>query len=247
MRKLILALSLGASSLAQALVTVESDRVTPSPQGTQAELSAALDGRDGNTEREYFSAGLRLEHRIGDTTLLAAGEAQRSEVADRTIERSNWLRLGYRDELEADRFAIEAFADAREDDNQRLAHRYQLGAGARFTLDQVPDQRAIHAGLGALYEWEDQLGHETDYWRGNLYLSYKRQLSPQTRILLSSNYQPRLNQGSDFLWLNDLSVVVTAASRVEVILGMQHQHDSKAPSGFKDNDVRYSTGLRFKF
>jgi hypothetical protein len=74
----------------------------------------------------------------------------------------------------------------------------------------------IHAGIGVLHEWEDQIGLDDNYWRLNTYISYKRQLNPQTRVLFNLLYQPSLNDSSDHLVTAEPALVVGLAQHLDL-------------------------------
>ena len=171
---------------------------------------------------------------------------QGREAADQEVENNSWAHLHYRDEFKRG-LAAEAFLDGRKDDFQALDSRLQLGGGMRFTLNYEPDVRAVYAGIGALYEWEDQAGRDDDYWRLNAYFAYKRQLNEQVRGLFDITYQPSLSEGRDYLLKTELGVLVKLAEQLDLKLGVRYQYDGDAPSGIESDDTSYITAINFHF
>lgn len=235
-----------ASASAHAFVSVESDTINKPQEGGSGQVSAALEGRAGNTDREDITVGGRLTYQARDTTMFIVGDHTRSEVHDLEIEDNSWAHARYRDEFQHG-FAVEAFVDYLEDDFRALDSRTQLGAGARITLDYEENYRASYFGIGALHEWEDQADRDEETWRVNAYFAYKRQLNEQTRVLFNLFYQPSLDHSDDFLGASELAVVVKLAEPLDLKLGVKYEYDRGAPRGIDRDDTQYMTSLNFRF
>lgn len=249
MHKTLHTLALGlclATSPALAFMSVESETIGPLEQGGSGQLSAALDGRAGNTDRENVTVGGKLNYQAGDTTVFLLTEHNRGKAYDQETEDNTWAHARYRDQIQHG-LAAEAFVDFLQDDFRLLDARTQVGAGLRFTMDQEANYRGLYAGLGLLHEWEDQAELSDNYWRLNSYLAYQRQLNEQTRILFNLFYQPSLDHGSDFLASAELAILVKLASALDLKLGAKHEYDRKAPAGIEREDTRYVTALNFRF
>lgn len=241
-----LALALAFPLSAIAFESIESDQINAPAAGGSGGLSAAIDGRSGNTERGDYTVGGRLHYQARDTGMFVVAEHSRSKAEDTEIEDNTWLHAHYRDEFQRG-LAAEAFVDHLIDNFRALDGRTQLGAGVRFTLAQTENERAVHAGIGILHEWEDQAGADDDYWRLNTYVSYKRQLNQQSRVIFNLLYQPSLNDSSDHLVTAEPVVVVALAQHLDFKIGVRFEHDSAAPSGIESDDTRYMTSLSYRF
>lgn len=241
-----LALALALPLSAPAFESVEGDQLATPAAGGSGGISAAIDGRSGNTERENYTVGGRLHYQARDTGMFLVTEHSRGKAADTEIEDNTWAHAHYRDEFQRG-LAAEAFVDHLVDDFRLLDSRTQLGAGVRFTLAYSENERAVHAGLGVLHEWEEQAGLDDHYWRLNTYLSYKRQLNPQTRVLFNLLYQPSLNDSSDHLITAEPALVVGLAQHLDLKIGVRYQHDTEAPSAIEEDDTRYITALSYRF
>ncbi len=241
-----LALALALPLSASAFESIESNQLATPMLGGSGGISAAIDGRSGNTERENYTVGGRLHYQARDTGMFLVTEHSRGKAGSTEIEDNTWVHAHYRDEFQRG-LAAEAFVDHLVDDFRLLDSRTQLGAGVRFTLAYSENERAIHAGIGLLHEWEDQAGLDDNYWRLNTYLSYKRQLNPQTRVLFNLLYQPSLNDSSDHLISVEPALVVGLAQHLDLTIGIKYQYDTEAPTGIKDDDSRYLTALSYRF
>lgn len=241
-----LCLALAIPLAASAYESIETDAINPPEQGGAGSISAALDGRSGNTDRESYTVGGRVDYRARETDMFLLVEHSRAEAFDQKIEDSSWGHAHFRDEFQHG-LAVEAFVDGRQDEFQLLDSRTQLGVGMRFTLNYEADVRAVYAGLGALHEWEDQAGIDEHYWRLNSYFVYKRQLNEQLRGLFNVYYQPSLDEGDDYLVSAELALLVKLATHVDLKLGTRWMYDGDAPDGIDSDDTRYHTSLSLHF
>ncbi|MDQ8037122.1 MAG: DUF481 domain-containing protein [Pedobacter sp.] len=246
LNRFVLFLALALPATAFSYESIESDTISPPVDGGSGNIRGAIDGRSGNTERVNYTVGGRVNYRSRDTDMFALVEHSRAKADDTEIENASWAHLHYRDEFKRG-LAAEAFLDGHKDDFQLLDSRLQLGGGLRFTLNYEPDVRAVYAGIGALYEWEDQAGRDDDYWRLNAYFAYKRQLNQQVRALFDLYYQPSLSEGRDYLIKTELGVLVKLAEQLDLKMGVRYQYDGDAPTGIESDDTAYITALNFHF
>jgi hypothetical protein len=79
-------------------------------RGGSGGISAAIDGRSGNTERENYTVGGRLHYQARDTGMLIVTEHSRGKAANTEIEDNTWVHARYRDEFQRG-LAAEAFVD----------------------------------------------------------------------------------------------------------------------------------------
>lgn len=231
---------------ALAYETLETDTINVAEDGGRGSISAALDGRSGNTDRQNYTVGGRIDYRSRDTDMFVLTEHTRAKAFDQEIEDTSWAHAHFRDEFQHG-LAAEAFVDGRKDEFQLLESRVQLGVGARFTLAYEPDVRAIYAGIGALHEWEEQATVDDHYWRLNSYFIYKRQLNEQVRGMFNLYYQPSFADDDDFLVTAETAFLVKLATHLDLKAGVRWMFDGGAPAGIKEDDTRYITALNLHF
>lgn len=244
--RIALCLSLALPVSALAFQSIEPESINTPAEGANGNIRAALDGRSGNTQREDYTVGGRLNYRSRDTDMFVLVEHSRAKADTQEIENNSWAHAGFIDEFQRG-LAAEAFVDAKQDDFQLLDSRIQLGAGMRITLNYTPDVRGVYAGIGILHEWENQASHDDHYTRLNSYFTYKRQLNEQVRALVGVYYQPSIESGSDYLVSAETAILVKLASQLDLKLGVKYEYDGDAPAGIESDDTRYITSLNFHF
>jgi hypothetical protein len=244
--RFVLCLTLALPVTALAFQSIETETINTPEQGANGNVRAALDGRSGNTERQDYTVGGRINYRARETDMFVLVEHSRAKAGSQEIENNSWAHAGFIDEFQRG-LAAEAFIDGKQDDFQTLDSRTQLGAGMRFTLDYTPNVRAVYAGIGVLHEWENQAGHDDHYSRLNSYVAYKRQINEQVRGLFNIYYQPSFEKGSDYLLSAEAAVLVRLATQLDLKVGAKYEYDGNAPLGIKPDDTRYVTAINFHF
>ncbi len=232
----------------QAMETIYQDQVDPPVEGGSGQAEAALDGRSGNSTDNEFTAGGRVDYRAHTTIMSVTGDYTRLKANGIKAVDTGWADAHYIDEFQHG-LAAEAYMDYLQDDLRQLANRTQVGAGARFTLDYQQHERALYLSVDGLHEWQTQSSVSDDYWRANTAINYMRQITPQTHILASLQYQPRLSQWSNYLINDVLEVGVDITSSLSLQVGVRHEYDNIVPAGtgIKHNDTFYETALRLRY
>lgn len=116
--------------------------------------------------------------------------------------RSSW---GYKKKL-----AVEVFAQGQYDRGRGLQSRWLGGGGLRYNLVNG-ENTELHAGLGAMYEYEHWLAPETDanvfanYLKSTNYLSLNLQLNDQVLFRVTQYYQVGYDQDLS-IWRHRLSL-----------------------------------------
>lgn len=241
-----LALILALPLTSQAYLSTESDQINTPASGVGGLVSGAIDGHNGNTDYQDYSIGGRVNYQAGVTGMSLAGEYDNARASNHRLAESTWLHGGYLDEFQRG-LAAEAYLDFQKNDFRQLNNRTQFGIGPRFTLDYDADQRVVYGGVGLMREWRDQANVNQGFWRLNSYLAYKRQIAPQTRLLVNAGWQPRLDRGSDFLTSLETAVLVNVAGSADLKVGLRYSYDNHTPPGVKADDTVYGTSFQYRF
>lgn len=153
----------------------------------------------------------------------------------------------------APRRAWEAFTQAEEDEFTRLGFRGLLGGGLRFTLAES-DASSVHLGTGAFYAREtlDEAPGLTDggtrnFWRANLYLALRYDISASAGLANTVYYQPETGDLHDYRLLDEAALRVRLTDRLDLKLSLQVTHDSRPPQSVEETDIDYLTGIEYRF
>jgi putative salt-induced outer membrane protein YdiY len=236
-----------------AIVNMEEMRVGPPKAGFSGHLDLSINGETGNTEKQQAGLGSRLQWQHGNTTdfiVLSYDYAESGNVRDTNKSFAHGRHVvQYRP-----RRAWEAFAQIEENEFARLSFRGLLGAGLRFTLAEKDERLGFYLGTGAFWSREtlDEKPGLTDhgsenFGRANLYLVYKHKLNSQLRLVSTTYYQPRLDNGGDYRALEQAGLAVKLTDDLNLKLTLDIAHDSRPPQSIDKTDTSYHTSLSYEF
>lgn len=231
--------------------------LSPAAPGVSGEFNLGFGGAEGNTEKMAFSLDAhidRVTHRHTTVLLFGGvyGESDRIKDTEEMFLHVRHIRP------QTSVLSWDNFAQVESNTFTRLSYRALIGSGARwqvFGSNQADSnsENKTFLGLGAFIEREklEALGNayvkETDATRGNMYFITQFRVSPQSLIKSSTYWQPDLEQLSDARALQDFTLEVAMANRVNLALSLKIKHDTKPPAGVEHTDVTYQTGVSVKF
>ncbi len=238
---------------AAAIVNVEQAIIGQPAEGMHTTVDLAFNGANGNTDKSSNKVDLlTLRRHDVHTEFLQLqyvyGKSRGVVDTDRAF-----AHLRHRTALSPD-WAVEGFGQVGRDPFARLTQRALLGGGLRWVLFEQDLKFAGYLGFGAFREHE-VFAHKQGtsdparalLWRGNSYLVFKRQLNDQVRVYSTTYYQPAFADATDFRVLEQASVLVKLAEKLDLKLSLDISFDSKPPQTVHKRDLLYSTGLEFSF
>ncbi len=244
-------IALLASSAVNAIVSMEELHTGTPKEGLSGNAELALNMSSGNTEKEDYTLGARLQwHKEKITNyLLLSGAYGKSAGVKSTDNRFMHARhiYQYRPLL-----AVEGYVQAEQDTFARLAYRGLAGGGARITLYRREEVGVVHLGLGAYYSHEridDDFsdGGTDSLWRAGSYLILKYQATPNTALVSSTYYQPAFNGADDHRVLEQAAMKVNLNESLSLILSADYRYDSEPPEGVEKDDTTWTTSFSYKF
>ena len=235
----------------QAITNIESQRQSDDINGLNGSIDISISGKSGNSEKQTTAISGRLDYREGKHQGLFIASTEYGKSNDVKDEDNNFVHVRYI-QHQSPTFAWEGFVQYQDDLFKLLNSRALVGAGGRFNLTPNQSQHQFTLGLGAYYTEEVyQLNSFTelteDYTRGNLYLSFAKQLTPSTIFSNTLYWQPRLSQPSDSYVYNSLSLSVKINQSLALKLTIESQYDSEPVTSVKDVDHSYNTSLEYQF
>ncbi len=250
---LSIACTLLVSPAAVAIVNVEQAIIGRPTEGTHTTVDLLFNGANGNTDKSSNKVDvLTLRQHDTHTEFLqlqyAYGKSRGQVDTDRAF-----AHLRHRTAL-TPTWAVEGFGQVGRDPFARLTQRALLGGGVRWVLFEEDQKTAGYLGFGAFREHEllTRKAGTSDperslLWRANSYLVYKRQINDQVRLYSTTYYQPAFADSGDFRMLEQASVLVKLAEKLDLKLSLDLSFDSRPPQTVHKRDMLYSTGLEFSF
>jgi len=244
-------LALGFSQSANAIVNMEGLHTGTPKDGFSGNVELSISNTSGNTEKEDYALGSRLQWHKGKFTdyLLLRG-AYGESAGIKTTENS-FLHARHIYQCQP-RWAVEGYLQAEQDTFARLEYRGLAGGGGRYTLYQKDDHGMIYLGLGAYYS-EERIddhypdGGTTNLWRASSYLILKDQATENTALVSSTYYQPAFEGADDYRVLEQAAMKVKLNSTLSLVLSANYRYDSMPPIGVEKRDLTYTTAFSLEF
>lgn len=243
---LIVASCCGLNS-AYAIVDIESLRERA---GTEYGLSSAghfdLSGTSGNSDKMNFSlSGILQYERASHSNLFVLGSEYGETSGNRNVDKQI-AHIRHTRKINKNR-DTEVFSQWQQNEFTRLEERTLIGGGIRIRRYQSAKTQ-LNLGLGGFYENETTEGNEkNEIGRTNIYLSFRHSMNNGGSIVSTSYLQNKLDDAKDKRAIGKITVSVPFSQYVEVILSVSVEHDSRPPSGVKETDWSYKTGIGWNF
>lgn len=231
--------------------------LSPAEPGVSGEFNLGFGGAEGNTENMSFSLDAHIDRvtQRHTTVFLVGGAYGESEQVKDTEEMFMHIRH-IRPQTSV--LSWDNFAQVESNTFTRLSYRALVGSGARWQLfgsNQTGSnsENKKFLGLGAFVEREKlEAGSSgevktTDATRGNMYFITQFRINPQSLVKSSTYWQPNLEKLSDARSLQDFTLEVAMANRVNLALSLRIKHDTEPPAGVEHTDITYQTGVAIKF
>ena len=236
---------------AHAIVNMEDLHTGEPPAGLSGQVELSLSNSSGNTEKQEYSLGSRLQwhqNQITNYLLLSGSYAESNGVKD---TEKGFLHARHMHGL-TPFVTAEAYAQTEYNKFARLEFRGLLGAGARLTLLPRAEKGEAYLGLGAYYSEEridDSFadGGTEKLWRANTYLVLKYKASDNTTLVSTTYYQPAIKETSDYRLMEQAAMRVKVNDTLSLILSADYRLNSRPPLGVEKADLNYRTTLSLEF
>lgn len=243
--------ALTLNGTAHAIVSMEDLHTGAPREGLSGNAALSLSTTSGNTEKEDYALGSRLQWHSGAVTdyLILRGAYGESGGVKNT--ENSFLHARHMYNFRP-RHNAELFVQAEQDTFARLDFRGLAGLGARYTIFERESVGVVHFGLGAFYSREridDSYpdGGTESLWRTNSYLVLKYQLSENAVLGSTTYYQPAMGDSHDFRALEQAGLKVKINDTLSLTLSYDLRYDSEPPIGVERRDTTTATTLSLEF
>lgn len=249
MRALLLFLLLISTS--HALVSIAPVDIGAKP-GFSGNLSGSVSGKSGNTEKEEYALGGRLQYDEGSryvawgVVTYEYGTSEGVKNEDKTYAHLRYIRT-----LRDGEWCGELFVQTEQDSFRDINDRSLGGAGVRWRFFDSKAWGKGYAGLGAFLEHVSYSRATPDpdenNRRLNSYVAYTKSFMAASKVSYIGYYQPRFGEYEDFVTSQNLELIVPVYGKLNLSLTFTYGYDSCPPSGVEKRDTAYRTALFWEF
>jgi len=247
--KYILLLLLTTTYLS-ALVSIVPVEIGVKP-GYSGNLEASLETKRGNTHKDNYKLGTRLNYDNNKNFVTWAeisGEyGESNEIKDTS---KMYLHVRHIHALSQEDIRAEVFAQAEEDEFKLIKRRLLAGGGVRTKIfDGNLGNGKGYIGTGAYFEQVryTSTDPEEDSARANLYFAYTSDFGADSKVSYSAYYQPNIEAFSDYITAQKLELKLHLYKKLFLKFQIAYDSDSKAPVGVEKYDFTQTTAFVLNF
>jgi len=248
MRLLLIFFLLLVPHAALAIVNAEDLDLNIEEDGFVGKVGISVNGSSGNTKKINGEGSFRLLWKYGDHTNMLVGSHAYAKSSGNRDTNKSFAHLRHRYAVDQI-WAVEAFAQAQQNEFAQLKLRTLYGGGLRYSRDI--SNHAFHLGLGSFYEREKLRAAanspDTRLWRGNIYFAWRFNANDRIRFQNTVYYQPAWKDTADVRMIDDAAISIALTKQLDLKLSLEMSHDSRPPVGIRQTDISYKTGLELRF
>ena len=247
----LLPLSLLLSPSLFALVSIAPVDIGARP-GFSGNVYGSLSTKNGNTEKDEYSFGLRMQYDQGND-YVAWGTATYDYGTSNNVKNEDKLyaHLRYIHAIDHNDWAAELFVQSEQDEFRDIRERSLAGAGLRWRFFNSADWGKGYFGLGGFAEKIDYshplINPNEDNQRLNSYVAYTKQFGNGTKASYIGYYQPKFDESADYVSLQAVELIVPVYGNLKLSLTGQYAYDSRPPVGIDSADSTFKTSLLLDF
>jgi hypothetical protein len=250
-RYFLLLLCLLSTSLF-ALVSIAPVDIGSKP-GLSGNISGSLNSKSGNTQKDEYSLGMRLQYDEGVDYLTWGeftydyGESKGTKNEDKT-----YAHLRYIHTLTPNGdWSWELFLQSEQDRFKDINGRSLAGVGIRWRFLNSDDFGKGYTGIGRFvekidYSHSERNANEENH-RMNSYIAYSKSFVSGSKMNYIGYYQPKFGNVSDYVSSQSAELILPIAGQFNLNVSAKYLYDSRPTVGVEKRDTVYMTSLFWQF
>lgn len=224
-----------------------------SKRGLSGNVSGALSSKSGNTEKNDYSLGCRLQYDQGIDYLAWGiftydyGTSNGTKNEDKTYAHVRYIHAID----ESKNWTGEWFVQSERDNIKNINARSLAGAGLRWRFFNSDEWGKGYVGMGGLFEKIDyanpQINTNEENTRLNSYLAYTKSFMSSSKLNYIGYFQPKFNTPSDYVSSQTMELIIPIFGTLNLSLTAKYGYDSHPPIGVVKGDRAYITSLLWVF
>ena len=235
-------------SFAEAIITVKPTQIGKKP-GISGSIEGSLETKRGNTEKDEYSLGLKLQYDNNKTYTIFTniigvyGKASDVRNTNKTYAHARFIHTLYGD------FNYELYLQSETNEFTSIDGRRLGGVGVRYHLEE-DSFGDFFFGIGAYSEkitYSTALDPDEKNIRINSYIAYSVDFSKSAKLAYVGYYQPRVDDMSDFITSNALELKVSIYEKLSLKLRVFYDYDGKPAIGREKTDFTQISSFSYEF
>lgn len=239
------------ASTASALVAVAPVDIGAKP-GVSGDIIGSIGSRSGNTEKDEYSLGARLQYDQGEDYLVWGDFRYRyGEARGQKNEDNAYAHIRYIHTLISPDWNFELFGQLQQDRFRDIQERSLVGGNTRWRFFNESDKEKGYAALGVMNEQirylQPLINPTENNTRINSYIAYTLTFAAGSKFNYLGYYQPKTNDLNDYITTHTLELLVPLYGPLNLNVRGNYAYDSNPAVNVFKKDTTISTSLSYKF
>jgi len=248
MKTLILLLLITSQSLF-ALISIVPVEISQNA-GVHGELSASLETKRGNTDKDNYKFGARVVYDYNNS-FVTWGEISAEYGESSGVQDTNkaFIHLRHIHAITKEDIRLELFLQTQEDKFKSIERRFVGGAGLRFKLFEVFKDGKGYFGAGGFHEYIRYISQDPTEknLRINTYFAYTVGLGEDSTLSYSLFFQPKIDNIKDYTKAHKLNLQLHIYKALYLNLQLSYDVDTRPATGIEKYDFYQETAFILKF
>jgi len=235
--------------MANAIITIVPVELGKKP-GVSGKLSGSFETKRGNTEKDEYNAGLRVQYDNNESYVLWSDFIfNYAEVSGTKNTNKTYAHVRLVHSIYEKSFDWEAFVQSETNEFTKVDKKRLGGGGLRYKFFHS-DFGKIYLGVGGFYEtinYTTTIDPSETNTRINSYLAYTKKFGEDSRFAYVGYYQPNAENFSDYIISNAVELKVHIYLKLFISFILYYDVDSKPAFGVEQEDITQKTSFVFEF
>jgi hypothetical protein len=224
-----------------------------SKPGLSGNVSGSLSSKSGNTQKDEYSLGMRLQYDQGSdylswgTFTYDYGKSNGTKNEDKIYAHVRYIHALDQNGDWTWEFFVQSEQDKFKDINERSLG----GAGIRWRFMNSEEWGRGYVGMGGFAEKIDyshpELNPNETNSRLNSYLAFTKSFMVGSKVSYIGYFQPKFNETSDYVSSQSAELIVPIVGQLNLSLSAKYLYDSRPAVGVEKSDTAYMTSLLWQF
>lgn len=220
-------------------------------KGFSGSLYGSFQKKRGNTDKDEAEYGGRIQYDTNKTITWMQGKVENDKAGSITTEDSAFLHLRHIRQLYTPSWASEYYIQLKQDAFKNLRKRTLFGVGLRYKIADSAQYGKLFFGLSLMDEKiryvDDSMDPDEHNYRGSSYLSYKAKISDSLDFSLLGYYQPKLDEGSDYLISSMAEMTIHLTRVFDLSYLLELDYDTRPAHNVVGTDTRQKLSFVYRF
>jgi len=232
-----------------AIIDIASIDFGDKKEGFSGSVYGSFQTKRGNTNKDEAEYGGRIEYDSNGSVTWVQGSVEHDEVLGITTDDNAFLHLRHIHRLGTPSWAMEVYAQLKQDKFKNLNNRTLLGTGLRYKAFDSKPYGKLFFGLSAMDEkiTYNQVDSDEHNSRLSSYFSYAVDINDVFELNYLGYCQVKFDDSSDYLTSSMAEMTIHLTKVFDLSYVMEFDYDARPPLNIQNTDTRQKLAFIYRF